>query len=257
MSRRIPIWLLPALSAIVAAIAIVSLATAGAAGTGGARLAQVGSFNSPVSVAAPPRDPNRVFVVEQGGKIWELMRGVKQRRPFLDLGNRVVSGGEQGLLSMAFAPDYARSHRFYVYYTATAPTVGHDRRHRGRPDPRPLADPRQPRHAQARADDPPPRRVQPQRRPAPVRPRQQALHRHRRWRGRRRHPGQRPEPDQVQPVGQQLAAAGQDPARLAQARRRLQRVPATTRSTARRRRSGCSDCATRGATRSTARPATW
>jgi glucose/arabinose dehydrogenase len=123
MSRRIPIWVLPALSAIVAAIAIVSLATAGAAGTGGARLAQVGSFNSPVSVAAPPHDPRRVFVVEQGGKIWEVIDGRRQRRPFLDLGNRVVSGGEQGLLSMAFAPDYARSHRFYVYYTATTPTV--------------------------------------------------------------------------------------------------------------------------------------
>ena len=39
------------------------------------------------------------------------------RAPFLDIRSRVLAGGEQGLLSMAFAPDYARSGRFYVYYT--------------------------------------------------------------------------------------------------------------------------------------------
>jgi glucose/arabinose dehydrogenase len=58
-----------------------------------------------------------VFVVEQGGKIWVLQGGKRVRRPFLDITGRVTSGGEQGLLSMAFAPDYASSRRFYVYYT--------------------------------------------------------------------------------------------------------------------------------------------
>ncbi|MEA2458515.1 MAG: hypothetical protein QOC95_1487, partial [Thermoleophilaceae bacterium] len=41
--------------------------------------------------------------------------------PFLDISSRVKSGGEQGLLSMAFAPDYATSGRFYVYFTAPRP----------------------------------------------------------------------------------------------------------------------------------------
>ena len=43
--------------------------------------------------------------------------GRRLARPFLDLRSRVLAGGEQGLLSLAFAPDYATSGRFYVYYT--------------------------------------------------------------------------------------------------------------------------------------------
>jgi glucose/arabinose dehydrogenase len=101
--------------------------SAGAAGTAAAaaRLQQVGTFSSPVSVAAPPGDPNRVFVVQQGGTIREVHDGHPQSRPFLDLGSKVAAGGERGLLSMAFAPDYATSHHFYVYYTANAPIVSH------------------------------------------------------------------------------------------------------------------------------------
>jgi glucose/arabinose dehydrogenase len=58
-----------------------------------------------------------VFVVEQSGRIVLLLGGKRVRRPFLDLSNEVTAGGEQGLLSMAFAPDYARTGRFYVYFT--------------------------------------------------------------------------------------------------------------------------------------------
>jgi hypothetical protein len=81
-------------------------------------LSQIGSFNQPVYVTAPPGDPHRVFVVEQAGRIIEVLDGQKQTTPFLDISADVKSGGEQGLLSMAFAPDYATSRRFYVYYTA-------------------------------------------------------------------------------------------------------------------------------------------
>ena len=49
-----------------------------------------------------------MFVVEQGGRI-RVIRGGKLRTPFLDIRSRVTAGGEQGLLSMAFAPDYARA----------------------------------------------------------------------------------------------------------------------------------------------------
>jgi glucose/arabinose dehydrogenase len=84
----------------------------------GVRLAEVGSFDQPVYVTAPPGDRSRVFVVEQGGTIRVVRGGRKLARPFLDVRALVTAGGEQGLLSMAFAPDYARSRRFYVNYTA-------------------------------------------------------------------------------------------------------------------------------------------
>ena len=83
----------------------------------GVRLVDVGRFDQPVYVTAPPGDTRRIFVVEQGGTIRIVRGGKRLSRPFLDLRSRVVSGGEQGLLSMAFAPDYARTRRFYVNYT--------------------------------------------------------------------------------------------------------------------------------------------
>src|SRR4051794_17670067 len=81
------------------------------------RLVRGGRFSSPVYVTAPPGDTSRLFVVEQGGRIQVLRNGRRQARPFLDISSEVLSGGEQGLLSMAFAPDYATSGLFYVNYT--------------------------------------------------------------------------------------------------------------------------------------------
>ena len=92
-------------------------ARAGAAQAGGVRLVALGRFREPVHVTAPPGDRRRVFVVQRGGTIRVLRGGRRLRRPFLNLRGRVTAGGEQGLLSMAFAPDYARSRRFYVNYT--------------------------------------------------------------------------------------------------------------------------------------------
>jgi len=83
----------------------------------GVRLVGVGTFEAPVYVTAPPGDTRRVFVVEQGGTIRVITGGKRRSRPFLDIRNRVIAGGEQGLLSMAFAPDYAKTRRFYVNYT--------------------------------------------------------------------------------------------------------------------------------------------
>jgi glucose/arabinose dehydrogenase len=81
------------------------------------RLARIGSFDAPLYVTSPPGDLRREFVVEQGGRIMVVRGGRKLARPFLDITRKVRSGGEQGLLSMAFAPDYASSGRFYVDYT--------------------------------------------------------------------------------------------------------------------------------------------
>ena len=83
----------------------------------GVRLVGIGTFEAPVYVTAPPDDTRRIFVVEQGGTIRVITGGKRRSRPFLDIRNRVIAGGEQGLLSMAFAPDYARTRRFYVNYT--------------------------------------------------------------------------------------------------------------------------------------------
>jgi glucose/arabinose dehydrogenase len=84
---------------------------------GGVALQRIGSFDEPLYVTAPPGDCKRLFVVEKGGRIRLLLNGKRVRRPFLDLSGQVTTGGEQGLLSMAFAPDYSRSGRFYVDYT--------------------------------------------------------------------------------------------------------------------------------------------
>jgi glucose/arabinose dehydrogenase len=81
------------------------------------RLARVGTFTEPLYVTAPPGDRKRVFVVEKGGKVQLLVNGRRTGRPFLDLSGDVSTGGEQGLLSLAFAPDYRRTGRFYVDFT--------------------------------------------------------------------------------------------------------------------------------------------
>jgi glucose/arabinose dehydrogenase len=84
--------------------------------TGTPRLVLVGRFTSPVYAASPPGDP-RLFVVEQAGVIRIVRGGRTVPAPFLDISADVRSGGERGLLSVAFAPDYATSARFYVDYT--------------------------------------------------------------------------------------------------------------------------------------------
>ncbi len=83
----------------------------------GVGLKQIGRFASPVYVTGAPGFPKLLFVVEQEGRVIVLRDGHRQRRPFLDIADRVSFGGERGLLSIAFPSDYARSRRFYVYYT--------------------------------------------------------------------------------------------------------------------------------------------
>src|SRR5918992_3739487 len=99
---------------------LVGLAQGRTAADGELRL--IGNFSSPVYVTAPPGDGERVFVVEQAGRIRVVRDGSALPTPFLDISGPVLDGGERGLLSVAFAPDYATSGLFYVYYTATSPT---------------------------------------------------------------------------------------------------------------------------------------
>src|SRR3954470_1833557 len=82
-------------------------------------LAPMSGLNSPIFVTAPPGD-ERVFVVERGGTIRVVRGGVPLATPFLTVPN-VDTDGERGLLSMAFAPDYATSGLFYVFTVAAGP----------------------------------------------------------------------------------------------------------------------------------------
>jgi hypothetical protein len=77
-------------------------------------LVALGSFSSPTYATSAPDDGNRIYVVEKPGTI----RIAGQATPFLDLtADTLSTDQERGLLSMAFAPDYATSGRFYVYLT--------------------------------------------------------------------------------------------------------------------------------------------
>ena len=88
----------------------------------GYRFVQIGSgFESPVHVATPRGVTNRLYVVEQGGRI-RIVRGGRAAGTFLRVPG-VVCCGEQGLLSVAFHPRYAKNRRYFVYYTAPANRV--------------------------------------------------------------------------------------------------------------------------------------
>jgi len=84
------------------------------AAASGVRLLRVGTFDQPTYLAAPPGDRRRRFVVEREGRI-VLLRGGR-RSTFLDIASRVQTGGESGLLSMAFHPGYRGNRRYFVYY---------------------------------------------------------------------------------------------------------------------------------------------
>ncbi len=82
----------------------------------GVRLVKVGTFEEPTFLTSPPGDRQRRFVTERAGRIRIVQGSRTLGRPFLDIAGRVQNGGESGLLSMAFSPDFARSRRYYVYY---------------------------------------------------------------------------------------------------------------------------------------------
>ena len=86
----------------------------------------VGGLRRPVFMTAAPGDPSRLYIVEKQGFIRILQNGTLQptTAPFLDI-DALVAGGtsnnsEQGLLGLAFHPDYQNNGRYYVYYTNTS-----------------------------------------------------------------------------------------------------------------------------------------
>jgi len=108
-----------ALAACGAGEAARPVVTARATTTGQSlRLVRLGDFSEPTYVTGAPGDPGRIFVLQRSGQVMLLRQGRKQRRPFLDIAGSVnAQGSEQGLLGIAFPPDYARTGLFYVDYT--------------------------------------------------------------------------------------------------------------------------------------------
>ena len=82
------------------------------------------TFNQPVGVVSPGDGTSRLFVVEQTGviRVFQTSRTVASSSVFLDISSRVLFGGEQGLLGLAFHPNYAVNGYFYVDYVAGNPT---------------------------------------------------------------------------------------------------------------------------------------
>jgi glucose/arabinose dehydrogenase len=82
------------------------------------RLQQVATgLDFPLFLTSPPGDLSRLFVVEKTGKIRIIKDGALLATPFLDVSGLISSGGEQGLLGLAFHPQYAANGRFVVNYT--------------------------------------------------------------------------------------------------------------------------------------------
>jgi len=74
-------------------------------------------LSSPVYVTSAKDGTRRLFVVERGGAIKVVQPDSTSTTTFLNIGSRIVSGGEQGLLGLAFHPDYPLNRRFFVNYT--------------------------------------------------------------------------------------------------------------------------------------------
>ena len=78
------------------------------------------NLSSPIFMTHSGDNSGRLYIVEQTGRIKILQNGVVLATPFLNVAARISSGGERGLLGLAFHPDYATNRKFYINYTNTA-----------------------------------------------------------------------------------------------------------------------------------------
>jgi glucose/arabinose dehydrogenase len=85
-------------------------------GSGGVRLVEVATgLDSPMQTVAPPGDVGELLILEQSGRVRLVRDGALRQKPVLDISGRVRSGGEQGLLSLALHPDFARNGLLYLH----------------------------------------------------------------------------------------------------------------------------------------------
>lgn len=111
VSSRLLAW-------VLGALLFIPWLTAASTPASALRLVKVASgLAAPVFLTSAPGEPGRLYVVEQAGRVRVIDRGRVLPAPFLDVRGLVVSGGEQGLLGLAFAPDYTTSRLFVVNYT--------------------------------------------------------------------------------------------------------------------------------------------
>ncbi|HKQ98294.1 MAG TPA: PQQ-dependent sugar dehydrogenase, partial [Candidatus Polarisedimenticolia bacterium] len=105
---------------LVTSLLGAGLASAGAVGLPAADIALepfLSGLSSPIFITHAGDGSDRLFVVEQGGVIKVVKPGSTTPTSFLDIADRVVAGGERGLLGLAFHPGYATNRRFFVNYT--------------------------------------------------------------------------------------------------------------------------------------------
>ncbi len=116
MNFRTPRLIVPALLCLLAALSLGSVRGQAVRNLDATRVA--GGFNLPVFVTSPPGDTARLFVVQQTGeiRIIDLASGTVKEPPFLDISGMVSTAGEEGLLGLAFDPNYANNGYFYVNY---------------------------------------------------------------------------------------------------------------------------------------------
>src|SRR2546428_4620439 len=88
----------------------------------------VRDLQSPVEMAVPKDGTDRIFIIEQLGKVRIIQNGKLLSQPFLNLQNKMVpmhnSYTERGLLGIAFHPDFKSNKKFYVYYSAPSSYSG-------------------------------------------------------------------------------------------------------------------------------------
>jgi len=78
------------------------------------------TFTAPVAIVSAPGDTNRIFIVEQIGRIVVITNLANPTRTvFMDISGRVTFNGEQGLLGLAFHPGYQTNRFFFVFYVTT------------------------------------------------------------------------------------------------------------------------------------------
>jgi glucose/arabinose dehydrogenase len=108
---------------VLAAISPADLRAQMVAGLDAIRVAS--GLTRPLFVTAPPGDSGRLFIVQQDGRIriLNLATGTLNPSPFLTL-TGLTSGGEQGLLGMAFDPNYAANGKFYLNFTVPGGAFG-------------------------------------------------------------------------------------------------------------------------------------
>src|SRR5437016_6213159 len=84
------------------------------------------TFGSVVGMATPPGETNRLFVLDEAGRILVITNlASPSLTTFMDLSSRVYYNGESGLLGLAFHPDYASNRYFYAFYSVMASTTQH------------------------------------------------------------------------------------------------------------------------------------